>query len=128
MPKKCLYCASEIKSGRSDRRYCNVQCRTSYHNKQYEKNTTSIKYVNNILRKNHKILRQLNPNGQTTIRKTVLLDLGYSFNYFTNIFKTKSGRLYYFCYDLGIVETQNDKIHIVYWQEYMTLYRIPISK
>ena len=128
MPKKCLYCASEIKSGRSDRRYCNVQCRTSYHNKRYEKNTTSIKYINDILRKNHKILRYLNPNGQTTIRKAVLLDLDYNFNYFTNIFKSKSDRLYYFCYDIGIAEAPNDKINIVYWQAYMSQYKIPIAK
>jgi hypothetical protein len=44
------------------------------------------------LRKNRRILEALNPTGKTTVTKTALLDEGFKFAYFTNEYKTKTGK------------------------------------
>lgn len=128
----CLCCGNELKGGRSDRKFCNSSCRSHYHNKTRLDAEQSLRKINNILRHNWKILKRLNPKGYTTLRKSYLIEQGYDFNYFTNVYKTQSNRLYYFCYDVGIAEVDSklnepQKINIVEWQSYMDTYQVPIA-
>lgn len=129
--KKCLSCQKGLKGGRIDRKFCDSQCRASYHNNQRQDKEQMVRSINEILKKNWKILKILNPTGYSTVQKNFLDEQGYNFNYFTNVFKTKEGRVYYFCYDLGIAEVDSKnglKINIVNWQQYMVNYQLPIAK
>lgn len=129
--KKCLYCQSELKGGRVDRKYCDAQCRASYHNTQRQENERIVQKINTILKQNWKILTMLNPTGHSTVRQSFLEEHGYNFNYFTNVYKTQEGRVYYFCYDVGfslVEKTQVAKVNIVNWQPYMEDYQLPIAK
>ena len=129
--KKCLYCQSELKGGRVDRKYCDAQCRASYHNTQRQEKERSVQKINAILKKNWKILTMLNPTGHSTVRQLFLEEHGYNFNYFTNVYKTQEGRVYYFCYDVGftlVEKAQVAKVNIVNWQPYMEDYQLPIAK
>lgn len=126
-PSKCLNC-SKILKGRKDKKFCDTSCRNTHNNSLKTEKEAFVIEVNNILRKNWKILKTCNPQGKATVRKEYLLAQGYDFNYFTNIFKSqKNGNTYFFCYDMGITEVDNTHVCIVHWQKYMNNYKIPIS-
>ena len=79
-----------------------------------------MRNVNRILRKNRKILADLNPTGKSKVGKSKLLDMGYNFNYFTNVYKTKSEKIYYFCYDQGYLAIEDNQFALVIREEYVT--------
>lgn len=103
----CTTCAQEI-HGRKDKRFCSDQCRATHYNNQHADITPLIRNVNNILRRNRRILAQLNPKGVTTIHRQQLVDYSFSFEYHTHITQTTSGQFCYFCYDQGYVVLEDD--------------------
>ncbi len=78
-----------------------------------------MRRINNILRKNRRILEELNPHEKTKVSRSVLLDKGFNFDYMTNLYQTKKGHVYKFCYDQGYIEGENDLIAIVKRKEYV---------
>jgi uncharacterized Zn ribbon protein len=93
MKKRCLECTDEF-IGRADKKFCCDGCRSSYNNKLNSDTTNFVRNINNILRKNRRILAELNPNGKSKTHKDKLLEKGFKFSYFTNIYKTKAGKIY----------------------------------
>ena len=67
-----------------------------------------IRNINNRLRKNWRILEALNPEQKTKTTRTKLIEKGFDFNYFTSIYTTKAGTIYYFVYDQGYLPLDND--------------------
>lgn len=118
MEKVCLQCGDKI-SGRMDKKFCSDYCRNAFNNDQNRDVNNYVRNINNILRKNRRILAELNPDGKTTIHKLKLVEKGYNFNYHTNLYETQQGKLYYFCYDQGFIIHENDKITIVEKQDYV---------
>lgn len=116
--KRCLQCESSF-GGRIDKKFCSDQCRANYNNLNRSEHERLIKSVNSVLRKNRTILKMLNPVGMSTIRKEYLNEQGFNFKYFTSIYTTTEGRVYYFCYDLGYMLLDESKIRIVEYQKYM---------
>jgi hypothetical protein len=112
MEKKCLECGDLIK-GRIDKKFCSDQCRNTYHNKENTDSTNLIRNVNNILRKNRRIIMELNPTGKTTVSRDKLIARGFQFNYLTNTYTTKTGNTYNFCYDCGYIEFEKGQITLV---------------
>lgn len=115
---KCLECKSEMQ-GRSDKKFCSDYCRTAHHNKNNSDSNNFMRNINNILRKNRRILKELNPGGTTKVSKTELLDLGFKFSYYTNEYVTKAGKIYKFCYEQGYLELDRGKYAIVQRKEYV---------
>jgi hypothetical protein len=72
-----------------------------------------INAVNRILRKNYVILSSLTAEGKTSASKSELMKKGYRFDYFTCSSTTKSSRVYYFCYDHGYKENENNKVTLM---------------
>ena len=118
MKKNCTECGDQF-IGRSDKRFCSDQCRTSHHNKQNSDSNNFMRNINNILRKNRRILAALNPKGKSKVSKVELLDLGFKFSYFTNQYITKSGNVYHFCYEQGYLELQDGKYALVERKAYV---------
>ncbi len=118
MKKICIECQESF-IGRKDKKYCSDTCRTSYNNRINAISNTMIKDINQILKKNRKILELLNPEGKAKVHKKVLLDKGFNLSYFTNIYTTKKGSIYYFCYDYGYLEIQGDYFSLVKRQSYV---------
>jgi len=98
--KKCLEC-KEVIIGRSDKKFCSDQCRNLYNNRQNSDCTNVVRNITNVLRKNRRILQELNPEDKAKVHKDKLLEKGFNFNFFTSIYTTKSGTTYYFCYEYG---------------------------
>lgn len=118
MKRKCLECG-DLFDGRSDKKFCSDQCRNTYNNRQKKDANNQMRKINNILRKNRRILEELNPHGKAKVQRALLLDKGFSFDYLTNIYETKKGGLYKFCYDQGYIELEDGSIAIVERKEYV---------
>ena len=69
--KTCLYCG-ETFQGRSDKKFCDAQCRNSYNNKVNRLHELKIIEVNKILRKNRSILNNLCPVGKSSVPRKYL--------------------------------------------------------
>ena len=117
----CLYCHTEIK-GRSDKKFCDSNCRSAYHNQTPKSDEQYIRKINKQLRKNRSALRTACPLGKATVRKSFLLSLGMDFRYHTHSWLSNSGITYYFCYDYGFAQVQDKlKVLIVQQQDYMNI-------
>lgn len=105
--KTCAECGEPI-LGRSDKKFCSDYCRNAFNNKVNRDAKNLIRNTNNHLRKNYKILSELNISGKTTLPKSKLNDLQFDFNLFTSIYTTKNGNIYYYVYDQGYLKLDND--------------------
>lgn len=119
MDKKCLECGAAVQ-GRSDKKFCSDQCRTTWYNRENADSTNYMRNVNRILRKNRKILADLNPNGKSKAGKAKMLEMGFNFHYFTNVYKTKTGNIYYFCYEQGYLPIEDNQFALVVREEYVS--------
>lgn len=107
MEKACLECNDKI-VGREDKKFCSDGCRNAYNNKMNKDSTNYMRNINNKLRKNYRILVELNLEGKTKTTRTKLLSKGFDFEFFTNLLQTKTGNTYYFLYDQGYMALEND--------------------
>jgi predicted nucleic acid-binding Zn ribbon protein len=112
MSKNCLECNEKI-VGREDKKFCSDGCRNAYNNKMNKDSNNFMRNVNNKLRKNYRILTELNTDGKSKASKSKLLSKGFDFEYFTNILNTKTGNTYYFVYDQGYMTLENDYFMLV---------------
>lgn len=116
--KKCPECGFEI-IGRVDKKFCSDQCRNNFNNRLKRDETNYIRNVNNILRKNRRILQDLNPNEKAKVSRTKLQMKGFNFDYFTNTYTTKANRIYYYCYDQGYLPIEDDYFFLVLKKDYV---------
>jgi hypothetical protein len=42
-----------------------------------------------------------------------MINKGFDFKYFTHVYKTKEGRVYYFCYEYGYLPLEHDYFALV---------------
>ena len=112
MKKECIECGESFQ-GRVDKKFCSDYCRNAYNNKINKDGTNLIRNINNRLRKNWRILEQLNPEEKCKVNKKKLEDGGFDFNYFTSIYTTKTNNIYYFCYDQGYLALEGDYFALV---------------
>ncbi|GAB3645824.1 hypothetical protein GCM10028791_04710 [Echinicola sediminis] len=112
--RNCLYCERVIQ-GRSDKKFCDDQCRNSYNNQLKAGRNNLIRNINNALKKNHKILEAaLSTMGDTVkVSREKLLIQGFQFKYQTHKYINKKGDTYIYCYDYGYLELESDLFLIV---------------
>lgn len=112
MKKLCLYC-NESLSGRSDKKFCDDQCRSSHFQKTKTEVSDSFKLINKVLKNNRLILIRLNPSGKTKTTRAMMMTAGFDLNFHTHLFTTSTGNTYVFCYDYGYLELQNNEFLLV---------------
>ncbi|HEY9047026.1 MAG TPA: hypothetical protein VIN08_14075 [Ohtaekwangia sp.] len=105
--KICIECGTTIQ-GRVDKKFCSDHCRSSHNNKRIGTDTRYIRNINNILRRNRRILSDLNPEGKSKVSRDKLADRGFNFNFFTGTFRTNEGSQYFCCYDQGYLPLDNE--------------------
>ncbi|TDO95407.1 hypothetical protein [Flavobacterium sp. 245] len=110
--KTCLECSEKI-VGREDKKFCSDSCRNTYNNKINKDTTNFMRNVNNKLRKNYRILAELNSEGKSKATREKMINKGFDFDFFTNILQTKTGNTYYFLYDQGYRSLDNDYFMLV---------------
>lgn len=109
--KICRSCGNTIQ-GRADKKYCDDQCRNDFNNKLNSDQSNFMRRINNILRKNRRILHELHKNGNLQISREQLFYEGYNFKYFTSYNKTSKGEKQLFCYDMGVTFLEEDLLEI----------------
>ena len=115
MEKACLECGQNIR-GRSDKRFCDDSCRNAYNNKLNSDQTNLVRNVNNILRKNRRILLEVlkeEEKGMTKVQGEKLKRLGFDFKFHTHTFVNNKGQTYKFIYEMGYLMLENDWVLIV---------------
>ncbi|MEZ5198076.1 MAG: hypothetical protein R2764_17305 [Bacteroidales bacterium] len=114
----CPECGFEI-VGRIDKKFCSDQCRNTYNNRLKRDSNNYVRNVNNTLRKNRRILEELNPGGKSKAHRNKLVSKGFNFDYYTNSYTTKSGKTYYYCYEYGYLPIEDDYFFLVMKQDYV---------
>ena len=107
MDRACMECGKTL-VGRSDKKFCDDQCRTAYHNRIYREDHDFIRNVQSILRKNRRILAEHHAGDHTKVPVRELALSGYNFDFFTNTWTTSSGETFYFCFDFGFSRPDPD--------------------
>lgn len=110
--KTCLECSEKI-VGREDKKFCSDSCRNAFNNKINKDSNNFMRNVNNKLRKNYRILSELNTEGKSKATRDKMINKGFDFDFFTNILQTKTGNTYYFLYDQGYRSLDNDYFMLV---------------
>jgi predicted nucleic acid-binding Zn ribbon protein len=110
--RECPVCGENI-LGRIDKKFCSDVCRNAFNNQRNNFTNNFIRHVNGILRRNRRILSELNPNGKTKTSLSRLAERGFDFRYFTSVYRTNSGNTYYFCYEQGYLPLENNLYALV---------------
>lgn len=110
--RTCPECGDPV-MGRSDKRFCSDYCRNVANNRLNRDSSALMRNINNRLRKNYRILCELNPKDKAKTTRNTLLSKGFDFNFFTSIYTTKKGTQYHFVYDQGYLNTDEDFFLIV---------------
>jgi hypothetical protein len=119
--RNCLECGIEI-YGRVDKKFCSDQCRNTFNNRGNADSNAYVRSVNYILRKNRRIMEEIILSSNKDVKRVqrnLLLNLGFDFGYYTNIYKTKTAKYYYFCYEYGYNILDNEYLAIVKRDEYL---------
>ncbi|GGG74169.1 hypothetical protein GCM10007415_02000 [Parapedobacter pyrenivorans] len=112
MERKCLDCGALL-FGRSDKKFCDDSCRTNYNNRRNSGESSYLRKVNSILKRNRKILETLNPKSETTVKWRTLISEGFNFDFITDMYETTEGVQYRFCYEYGYSLLDNDEVLLV---------------
>ena len=102
--RTCTHCEKPI-IGRSDKKYCSVECRFDAYKLRKQLNMQSVQNANNILLKNREILKTLSASGNIVVERRTLQALGFDPSNFASMFINASGRTYYLCYDFAFSPT-----------------------
>ncbi|RYY14822.1 MAG: hypothetical protein EOO04_29620 [Chitinophagaceae bacterium] len=112
--RECQECGKPVK-GRTDKKFCDDYCRNSYNNRHNSDYTNHMRNVNNILRKNRRLLELAIPAGEGLVKcmKRKIADQGFNFTYHTHQYTNKKGDVYFFCYEYGYLPLEGDWLLIV---------------
>tara|TARA_R110002049_G_scaffold304112_2_gene499098 strand:- start:4256 stop:4618 length:363 start_codon:yes stop_codon:yes gene_type:complete len=116
--KNCLECNEEFE-GRIDKKFCSDQCRNNYNNRQNKDVNDVVRSTNYILRKNRRILEELNPKGMAKVKASKMEAKGFNFSYFTSEYVTKNGSVYKYVYDQGYLKQDDGNFTLVIKKDYI---------
>ena len=108
----CHNCNKPIK-GRTDKKFCDAHCRSTYHNDQKSRTDAICKQINKILLRNRNILKSC-INIESSISRTALIQEGFSFEYYTHVSSNgRNNNPIIYCYDIGYTISDMLKVKIV---------------
>lgn len=113
----CVECGTPFR-GRIDKKFCADPCRIAFNNRLNSDDISYVRNINNILRKNRRILISMNPTGKNKVSQEKLIAKGFDFNHFTSTYKTREGALYYYCYEHGYLPIEKNHYLLVIKKEF----------
>jgi len=119
--RKCPICSTII-TGRSDKVFCSLKCKSIHQYESRQKNERFFLKVDRQLKINRKLLKKYNKSGLSTIRRSELISQGFDPKFFTHYWKNQKGEVYLFVYEYGFLSIQNhskEKFVLIKWQSYM---------
>lgn len=112
--KTCLHC-SKVLRGRIDKRYCDDSCRNAYNNRQNSDRNNLVRHINNILRRNRRILEDLlsGESEMARVPRQTLHEKGFDFRYHTHVYQDTEGSAYFFWYEYGYLSLEENWLLLV---------------
>ncbi len=120
MEKLCYECGDPIQ-GRSDKKFCCDMCRNSHNNRLNSDCNNLVRNVNNVLRKNRRLLEEFLTDKAGKVSKVKIAEKGFNFLFYTSSLTTKKEVTYFFCYDFGYFTIDREHIFIVKKKDYAML-------
>lgn len=113
-PRFCLYCNDPLK-GRSDKKFCDDQCRNAYNNEMKSMHHKEVSEINKVLSRNRKILQGFLKGADKPVsaKREEMLIKGFHFNYITHSETNNEGQPIYCCYDHAYYPGENDTYFII---------------
>ncbi len=90
MKKQCLECQSPV-IGRTDKKFCCLDCKSTHHNRKVRLESKWIRSTNKCLMKNRRILRTLLEMGITRVSRNMLESKEFSFSHITSKSLSREG-------------------------------------
>lgn len=112
--KKCKVCAKIIR-GRSDKKYCSIGCKNSYHKDIRFATKKAAKQIDGYLKRNYKVLMEILGRNKTQIKvhRNLLAQKGFRPKYHTHYYINSKNKMYHYIYDLAWMEFSDDEVLIV---------------
>jgi hypothetical protein len=104
--RSCQECGASLR-GRLDKKFCCGDCRSSYHNRKYRDQINLMRTINNCLRRNRKILKEICDKRLSKVDRYELIQRGFQFGYCTHV-KQDEKRPVHYCYDVAYYEKQGE--------------------
>lgn len=109
----CRAC-EKILRGRSDKKFCNDHCRNTHNNRLRAPETTFIRNITLVIRRNRAILKSvLGENKNASVERNQLIEQGFRFRYHTHLENQSKGDHVVCCYDVGYLPAEKDKVLVV---------------
>ncbi len=109
----CPLCGNKVQ-GRSDKKFCNIICKNTWHQKRKLENITVVDKIDQILHKNRTILQELmQQHTKRKVSRLKLEDLGFNFAYCTGVYQNKQGKWYHYVYDFAWMLFSDQEVLIV---------------
>jgi predicted nucleic acid-binding Zn ribbon protein len=109
---QCGFCQKPLR-GRTDKKFCNDQCRNTYNNQRNRTDNNRIRNIRLALIRNRRIMKDLLEQQHITlIKRKELLILGFAFEFHTQTIPNPKGGLTYYSFDYGFSEGNNDLIRL----------------
>lgn len=110
--RNCPECG-EIVIGREDKRFCSDACRNTYNYRSNRQESNLVRSINNRLKKNYKILCEINRNGKARATRDELIRRGFDFSLITYVRQTRHGNFYYYLYDQGYTPIGSERYLLI---------------
>lgn len=110
--RNCHFCGKRL-YGRSDKKYCDDNCRNNHHYNVKRNDGYLIKSVNASLLRNRELLKLLCIGGRSMVKKQLLLARGFDFCVMTSLYKTKKGTEYRMVYDYAYRFVNEDDVMLI---------------
>jgi hypothetical protein len=112
--RKC-YCCEKPLRGRTDKKFCDDNCRNQFNNQRKVNNQAIVRKINSVLSRNRRILENFLPQGNQPVKvqREKFLMQGFQFRYCTHVFVNQKGAAYRYCYDYGYLDLDAEHCLVV---------------
>lgn len=108
----CTYCGEEIPHYRSNKKYCDEDCKSKHFNQLQKEANLEMGRVNRILKKNFQIMKDLlDEEKHVKVKKIKLEKKGFNFRFHTSVIKF-SGLTYTNVYLLSWRDIEGEQVII----------------
>ncbi|MBO7287580.1 MAG: hypothetical protein J6U85_05040 [Bacteroidales bacterium] len=110
----CIFCGREL-SGRSDKKFCDDNCRNNHSYKQNKYNNDVINKINKSLLYNRNILKSITKSRRKIVKKQILVNNKFNFDMMTGVRRTQKQQEYKLVYDYAYRYINDEDVLIIKW-------------
>jgi hypothetical protein len=110
----CIFCGREL-TGRSDKKFCDDNCRNNHSYKQNKYNNDVINKINKSLLYNRNILKSITKSRRKIVKKQILVNNKFNFDMMTGVRRTQKQQEYKLVYDYAYRYINDEDVLIIKW-------------